>query len=134
MRLKQTRLVTGDVPRLLRFYEKITGASRSPGGLAYVEFRAPFDGLAIVGPAVEDAYGSGVVSPAANRSAILDFEVEDVDREYARLRNVVSDWVQPPADQPWGNRAMLFRDPDGNLINFFAPARAAVPASASQPS
>jgi len=24
-------------------------------------------------------------------------------------------------NQPWGNRSMLFRDPDGNLINFFAP-------------
>jgi hypothetical protein len=28
---------------------------------------------------------------------------------------------------PWGNRAMLFRDPDGNLINFFSQ-----PASAEQ--
>ncbi len=26
-----------------------------------------------------------------------------------------------PTDQPWGNRSMLFRDPDGNLINFYAP-------------
>jgi hypothetical protein len=25
-----------------------------------------------------------------------------------------------PTDQPWGSRSMLFRDPDGNLINFFA--------------
>jgi hypothetical protein len=23
---------------------------------------------------------------------------------------------------PWGNRSILFRDPDGNLINFFTPA------------
>ncbi len=22
---------------------------------------------------------------------------------------------------PWGNRSLLFRDPDGNLINFFTP-------------
>jgi hypothetical protein len=22
---------------------------------------------------------------------------------------------------PWGNRSILFRDPDGNLINFFTP-------------
>jgi catechol 2,3-dioxygenase-like lactoylglutathione lyase family enzyme len=25
-----------------------------------------------------------------------------------------------PTDQPWGNRSMRFRDPDGNLINFYA--------------
>jgi hypothetical protein len=23
---------------------------------------------------------------------------------------------------PWGNRSLLFRDPDGNLVNFFTPA------------
>jgi hypothetical protein len=22
---------------------------------------------------------------------------------------------------PWGNRALLFRDPDGNLVNLFTP-------------
>jgi hypothetical protein len=22
---------------------------------------------------------------------------------------------------PWGNRSLLFRDPEGNLINIFAP-------------
>jgi len=36
--------------------------------------------------------------------------------------------VQPPTQQPWGNRAMLFRDPDGNLINMFATPRGAVDA------
>ena len=51
----------------------------------------------------------------------LDFQVEDVDRERARLRELVSDFVLEPTNQPWGNRSMLFRDPDGNLINFFTP-------------
>jgi hypothetical protein len=22
---------------------------------------------------------------------------------------------------PWGNRALIFRDPDGNLVNLFTP-------------
>ena len=26
-----------------------------------------------------------------------------------------------PTTMPWGNRALLFRDPDGNLVNFFTP-------------
>jgi hypothetical protein len=25
---------------------------------------------------------------------------------------------------PWGNRSLLFRDPDGNLVNFFTPVSA----------
>ncbi|EGL18171.1 hypothetical protein HMPREF9413_5993 [Paenibacillus sp. HGF7] len=26
-----------------------------------------------------------------------------------------------PTTMPWGNRSMLFRDPDGNLLNLFEP-------------
>jgi hypothetical protein len=48
--------------------------------------------------------------------------VEDVDAERSRLQAVVPTWVQEPTNQPWGNRSMLFRDPDGNLINFFHAA------------
>jgi hypothetical protein len=29
--------------------------------------------------------------------------------------------VQQPTTMPWGNRSILFRDPDGNLVNFFTP-------------
>jgi hypothetical protein len=25
---------------------------------------------------------------------------------------------------PWGNRSLLFRDPDGNLVNVFTPVTA----------
>jgi hypothetical protein len=25
---------------------------------------------------------------------------------------------------PWGNRSLLLRDPDGNLVNFFTPVSA----------
>jgi uncharacterized glyoxalase superfamily protein PhnB len=30
------------------------------------------------------------------------------------------DYVIAPTNQPWGNRSMLLRDPDGNLINIFS--------------
>jgi uncharacterized glyoxalase superfamily protein PhnB len=85
-----------------------------------VEFANAAEGLAIAGGQAQRVYGEGVVAPAQNRSAILDFEVADVDAEYARLKPLVADWVMPPTDMPWGNRVILFRDPDGNLINMFA--------------
>jgi len=66
-------------------------------------------------------YNAGATTPAANRSAIVEFQVDDVDRERERLRGTVTEFVLEPTTQPWGNRSMLFRDPDGNLINFFAP-------------
>jgi catechol 2,3-dioxygenase-like lactoylglutathione lyase family enzyme len=120
MRLQQTRLVTNDVPRLVAFYEAVTGAGQGRAGPGYVEFTKPCEGLAIVGGGAAAAYGEGVVAVGENRSAILDFEVGDVDDEYQRLKGTVSDWVVTPSIMPWGNRAMVFRDPDGNLINMFA--------------
>lgn len=43
------------------------------------------------------------------------------------LTAFVDDFVQPPTTMPWGkttpwgNRSLLFRDPDGNLVSFFTP-------------
>ena len=131
MKLKQTRLVTEDVERLAEFYEAITGAGRNISDSAYVEMGHPCEGLAIVDAGVESVYGPGVVASGMNRTAILDFQVENVDTEFGRMKDIVRDWVFEPKDQPWGNRAMLFRDPDGNLVNVYMTGAVAVPASAS---
>ena len=45
----------------------------------------------------------------------------DVDKEYERLKTLVTEWAQEPTTMPWGNRSILFRDPDGNLVNLFTP-------------
>jgi uncharacterized glyoxalase superfamily protein PhnB len=125
MNLKQTRLVTNDVEKLTDFYEKLTGATAEIISSGYVEFqRSPCAGLAITSAAAAEVYGEGVLTSAANRSLVLDFEMKDVDAHYTRLRQSVGYWVQTPIDLPWGNRAMLFRDPDGNLVNMFAVKRA----------
>lgn len=44
-----------------------------------------------------------------------------MDSEYQRLRDHVAEVVTEPTTMPWGNRALLFRDPDGNLVNLFTP-------------
>jgi predicted enzyme related to lactoylglutathione lyase len=125
MNLRQTRLITNDLPRLTRFYESVTGATAMPVTGTYVEFNHDAcEGLAIADVTALLAYPDNIAEPAANRSTILDFQVEDVDAEYERLKGEVAEWVQLPKTMPWGNRAMLFRDPDGNLVNVFAPARA----------
>jgi len=121
MELKQARLVTGDVPQLTAFYQSLTGATPQVFSAGYVEFQqSPCEGLAITSTETVQAYGPEVLAAGANRSVVLDFEVADVDLEYDRLKDVVAAWVLPPTTMPWGNRAMVFRDPDGNLINMFA--------------
>lgn len=52
---------------------------------------------------------------------IIEFRVDDVDAERARLENLVEVWIQEPTTMPWGNRSILFRDSGGNLVNLFTP-------------
>lgn len=118
MKLIQTRIVTEDVPILIRFYEELTGVAPE-GSEEYVEFQTAIGGLAICSKRSADMFNGGVALPASNRSLILDFEVEDVDKERIRIQKFVKEIIVEPTNQPWGNRSMIFRDPDGNLINFF---------------
>jgi predicted enzyme related to lactoylglutathione lyase len=69
-------------------------------------------------------FGEGLVTPASNNSVIIEFRVANVDEEFERIKDLVDNIVQEPTTMPWGNRSLLFRDPDGNLINFFTPVTA----------
>jgi uncharacterized glyoxalase superfamily protein PhnB len=77
--------------------------------------------LAIGHTQTTSLFGTDSVRPADNHTIIIEFRVEDVDSEYKRLKPLVIDWVQEPTTMPWGNRSILFRDPDGNLVNLFTP-------------
>ncbi|MFI5068698.1 MAG: VOC family protein, partial [Streptosporangiales bacterium] len=63
----------------------------------------------------------GAARPAGNRTVIIEFLVDDVDGVHQNLAGSVGDFVQEPTTMPWGNRSLLFRDSDGNLVNFFTP-------------
>jgi predicted enzyme related to lactoylglutathione lyase len=71
--------------------------------------------------AATQLFGANSARPAGNHTVIIEFKVDDVDSEHERLKPIVSDWVQQPTTTPWGNRCILFRDPDGNLVNYFTP-------------
>lgn len=44
-----------------------------------------------------------------------------MDSAHKNLTDFVGDFVNEPTTMPWGNRSLLFRDPDGDLVNFFTP-------------
>ena len=123
MKFQYTRIVTEDVQALTRFYKEITGIAPMVFNDAYVEFPNEGTALAISSQQTMELHGAGATVPASNRSIVMDFQVDDVDQERARLDAIIDEFVLEPTNQPWGNRSMLFRDPDGNLINFFAPIR-----------
>jgi predicted enzyme related to lactoylglutathione lyase len=118
------RIITADIKRLARFYEQITGISVTMYTEDFGELKTPACTLAIGSPRTLQLLGGDVARPADNHTAIIEFRVDNVDQEYERLKKVFSEFVQEPTTMPWGNRSLLFRDPDGNLINFFTPVSA----------
>lgn len=121
MRFVSTRIITADVNRLVTFYEMVTETAAVWANELFAEIPTSVGTLAIGSDKTVPMFGQGSAEPAANRSVILEFIVDDVDVEYARLRAQLSEVVTEPTTMPWGNRALLFRDPDGNLVNLFTP-------------
>lgn len=121
MQLAATRIITDDVDRLVAFYESITGLSAVRLHPLFAELRTDAGALAIASSATVPLLGDGAAEAGANRSVTLDFLVDDVDETATILADKVTAFVNGPVTMPWGNRSLLFRDPDGNLINFFTP-------------
>jgi catechol 2,3-dioxygenase-like lactoylglutathione lyase family enzyme len=122
MNFVSTRIITADVKRLVRFYERIAGSPLTIFTEDFAELNTPSATLALGSTRTLKLFGGDVARAADNHSAIIEFLVEDVDAEYRKLAEVIEEsLVQGPTTMPWGNRSLLFRDPDGNLVNFFTP-------------
>ena len=121
MNFVSTRIIAADVRRLVAFYEMVTGVTAVWANELFAEIPTPVGTLAIGSDKTVPLFGAGSAQPAANRTAIIEFIVDDVDVEYERLREHLSEVVTEPTTMPWGNRALLFRDPEGNLVNLFTP-------------
>ncbi|MEC0226435.1 VOC family protein [Paenibacillus alba] len=121
MNFASVRIITDDLDRLVEFYEKVMGVSAERPAPVFAELVMPSFTLAIGHSQTVQLFGAGSAVAANNHTVIFEFRVHDVDAEYERLKPFVDEWVKEPTTMPWGNRAVLFRDPDGNLINLFTP-------------
>ena len=120
-RLASIRIITSDIRRLVEFYEAVTGVSARWATDEFAELAWPAFTLAIGSTATLALVGGDGARAAANRSVIVEFLVDDVDTDYARILAVTPEVTveQPPTTMPWGNRSLLLRDPDDNLVNLF---------------
>ncbi|WP_233808335.1 VOC family protein [Paraburkholderia sp. HP33-1] len=120
MKLASVRVVTRDTDGLVEFYQRLSGieAVRPADGFAEIRFGGAT--LAISSEHLIELFNVGAATAAANRSAILEFEVEDVDAVFERMNASGTNIVMPTTLMPWGNRSLLLRDPDGNLVNIFS--------------
>jgi len=125
MNFVSIRIITADIKRLARFYEQITGISVTMYTEDFGELKTAACTLAMGSTRTLQLFSGDVARPAENHTAIIEFRVNDVDAEYRKLVELIGlSLVQEPTTMPWGNRSLLFRDPDGNLVNFFTPITA----------
>ncbi|HTN57859.1 MAG TPA: VOC family protein [Protaetiibacter sp.] len=55
-------------------------------------------------------------SEPSDRAVALSFAVDDLDRVCSGWESADGSVVDRPADQPWGERMAMVRDPDGHLV------------------
>jgi len=120
MKLTHSCIITQNIERLKEFYADVLHIEPQAYGEDYVEFPTECGTLSLYSLAAHELLAPGSVHAASNRSVELEFQVDDVDKEYRRLQHMDIEWVKPPTTQSWGNRSIYFRDPDGNLINFYS--------------
>jgi catechol 2,3-dioxygenase-like lactoylglutathione lyase family enzyme len=119
MDFRSVRIITGDIKRLAGFYERVTGGTLTWYTEEFAELTTPHATLAIGSTGTFAQFSADGVRPGGG-SVIIEFLVDDVDQAY-KDAGPLDDVLQEPATMPWGNRSLLFRDPDGNLVNFFTP-------------
>ena len=121
MKVVSLRIITADIRRLVEFLEKATNVPARWATEDFAEITIDSFTLAIGSTRTLAFFGKEIAQPASNKSVIIEFLVKNVDEDYERIKALTAEIIQEPTTMPWGNRSLLFRDPDGNLINFFTP-------------
>jgi len=120
LKFASTRLIARDIHAVVGFYETLTHRKADWLAPVFAEIVTPGATLAIGGVETVGLFKEGTVEPAANRTAIIEFQVDDVEAEFARLKDTL-EVVLEPKMMPWGNLAAQFRDPEGTIVGLYTP-------------
>jgi catechol 2,3-dioxygenase-like lactoylglutathione lyase family enzyme len=121
VQLASARIITDDVDRSVAFYRRLLGVEPERPAPVFAAFRAPGGTLAISHPSTVPVVGFA----AGHDGTLVEFVETSpaaVDAVHERVRSW-AEIAQEPTDMPWGNRSLLLRDPDGVLVNVYAPLR-----------
>lgn len=115
-------LMTDEVEATARFYETHFGFRRAFSADWYVHLQSESDPS--VNLAVLDDSHETIPAAARGQSVgglLLNFEVEDVDGEYARATAAGLPILLDIRDEEFGQRHFITRDPNGVLIDMIKP-------------
>ncbi|MCX7773126.1 MAG: VOC family protein [Clostridia bacterium] len=109
-------IIVEDIQRSRHFYEsvlkqKVTldfGVNVTFEGNLAIHLKAHFEERANLKGHHQIVFGSN--------SLDLNFETEDIESLYERLKTVHVEFIHEIEEQPWGQRVMRFYDPDRHLV------------------
>ena len=121
MKLTSLRMISKDIQAAAAFYEQIIGITATWYTEDFAELSTDSITIAIGSTRTMQMFSEDLTDFAGTKSTIIEFLVSNVDEEYERIKSIASEIIQEPTTMPWGNRSLLFSDPDGNMINLFTP-------------
>lgn len=124
--LSYVRLLVRDYSACFRFYRDVLGLEPTFGDetSGYADFRTGDISLALFdrGEMLEAIQIAPSTTSEGHDRVALIFQAGSVDEAVAELEGKGVQFVTRPTDRPdWGIRVAHFRDPDGTLLEIFAP-------------
>jgi catechol 2,3-dioxygenase-like lactoylglutathione lyase family enzyme len=118
-------IITGDIPRMKRFYTEVLGFECIEDLGNYVEFRNKGIRFALTTPEVmyEGTEHSTYREERKGQSFELAFPlltVDDVGRAYDEIVAKGATAINAPEMMPWGRMTAFFADPDGNIHELYS--------------
>ncbi|PGL71032.1 VOC family protein [Bacillus sp. AFS055030] len=125
MKLLQIRLLVNDFKKSSNFYKDLLGLSISwyEEEMEYALFNNGETKIELLSrKAMAEVVGEEKIflEGGSQTKFLLQFEVEDVDMTYNRLRENGIEFITKPHDRKeWRSRIAHFHDPDKNLIEIY---------------
>ena len=111
-------LIVTDLRRSLEFYVDVLGLTVGHRSGPFAQLITGITRVSLYErAALEQSLGRPLVAPDPDAPGFeLGFKVPDVDAAFAELKERGVAVAREPVDRPWGQRAAVFCDPDGHLI------------------
>jgi len=114
-----TVIFVRDMTAMRRFYEEVLGFPLLREFTGWYEYRIGGNTLALARPS-RTAADAPVPKGTAALQLAFKVSLPEVDTCADELVRRGVDLLSPPTNQPFGHRTVFFRDPDGNLLEFYA--------------
>jgi catechol 2,3-dioxygenase-like lactoylglutathione lyase family enzyme len=114
-------IMTGDVAATAAFYKRHFGFKAAFESDWYIHLQSEADEG--VNLAILDGDHETIPAEGRGRAAglLINFEVEDVDAEFARAEKAGLPILLPLRDEAFGQRHFITKDPNGVLIDIIKP-------------